>query len=67
MCDILHARHVKAYLRFDTVFNMTNVRQKQEKLLAIIHGLTKRVGLCGVFDVFFFCLSGYAIQYNVCR
>lgn len=43
MCDILHARHVKAYLRFDALFNMTSIKQKQEKLLAIIHGLTKRV------------------------
>lgn len=43
MCDILHARHVKAYLRFDALFNMTKVRVQQEKLLAIIHGLTKRV------------------------
>lgn len=43
MCDILHARHVKAYLRFDSVFNLTNVKKQQEKLLSIIHGLTKRV------------------------
>lgn len=43
MCDILHARHVKAYLRFDAVFNLTNVKKQQEKLLSIIHGLTKRV------------------------
>lgn len=43
MCDILHARHVKAYLRFDALFNMTSIKQKQEKLLAVIHGLTKRV------------------------
>lgn len=43
MCDILHARHVKAYLRFDTLFNMTSIKKKQEKLLATIHGLTKRV------------------------
>lgn len=43
MCDILHARHVKAYLRFDALFNMTKVREQQEKLLGIIHGLTKRV------------------------
>lgn len=43
MCDILHARHVKIYLRFDALFNMSSVKKKQEKLLAIIHGLTKRV------------------------
>lgn len=43
MCDILHARHVKAFLRFDILFNMTKIRQKQDQLLATIHGLTKRV------------------------
>lgn len=43
MCDILHARHLKVYLRFDTIFNMTKIKEKQEKLLGIIHGLTKRV------------------------
>lgn len=43
MCDILHARHVKVYLRFDALFNMTKIKEKQEKLLNTIHGLTKRV------------------------
>lgn len=43
MCDILHARHVKIYLRFDAIFNMTKIRERQEKLLNTIHGLTKRV------------------------
>lgn len=43
MCDILHARHVKVYLRFDKLFNMTKLKQKQEELLGTIHGLTKRV------------------------
>lgn len=43
MCDILHARHVKVFLRFDTIFNMTKIKEKQEQLLNTIHGLTKRV------------------------
>lgn len=43
MCDILHARHVKVYLRFDKIFNMTKIKEKQEELLSTIHGLTKRV------------------------
>ncbi|XP_055300649.1 cytochrome P450 4g15-like [Sitodiplosis mosellana] len=43
MCDILHARHVKVYLRFDALFNMTKIKEKQEQLLNTIHGLTKRV------------------------
>lgn len=61
MCDILHARHVKAYLRFDSVFNLTKVKKQQEKLLAIIHGLTKRVffmckanATTNLIDEFFF-------------
>lgn len=43
MCDILHARHVKVHLRFDPIFNMTKTKERQEKLLDTIHGLTKRV------------------------
>lgn len=43
MCDILHARHVKVFLRFDSIFNMTKIKEKQEQLLNTIHGLTKRV------------------------
>lgn len=53
MCDILHARHVKAYLRFDTLFNLTNVKQKQEKLLEIIHGLTRRVNIINITPPYF--------------
>lgn len=45
MCDILHARHVKVYLRFDAIFNFTKIKEKQEKLLGIIHGLTKKVNI----------------------
>ena len=43
MCDILHARQIKGLLRYDTLFNMTNVKKQQDKLLGIIHGLTKKV------------------------
>uniref|UniRef100_A0A1L8E432 Putative cytochrome n=1 Tax=Nyssomyia neivai TaxID=330878 RepID=A0A1L8E432_9DIPT len=43
MCDILHARHMKFYLRFDTIFNWSKFKREQEKLLSIIHGLTKKV------------------------
>lgn len=43
MCDILHARHVKAHLHFDAIFNLTNIKKKQEELLNTIHSLTKRV------------------------
>lgn len=43
MCDIIHQRHYKAYYRFDALFNLTALRKQQEKLLGIIHGLTKKV------------------------
>lgn len=43
MCDILHLRHTKIWLRPDTIFNMTQYAKSQSKLLDIIHGLTTRV------------------------
>lgn len=43
MCDILHLRMRKLWLRSDSIFKMTSHSGEQEKLLGIIHGLTKRV------------------------
>ena len=43
MCDILHARHRNLFLRANWIFNLTGLAKKQEKLLGIIHGLTKKV------------------------
>lgn len=43
MCDILHFRHTKVWLRPDFLFNLTNYGKTQEKLLDVIHGLTKKV------------------------
>lgn len=43
MCDILHARQVKIHLRMDPLFNMTKIKREQERLLGIIHGLTRKV------------------------
>ncbi|XP_026747298.1 cytochrome P450 4g15 [Trichoplusia ni] len=43
MCDILHLRHTKIWLRPDLLFNFTDYAKKQTKLLDIIHGLTKKV------------------------
>nr|XP_050848131.1 cytochrome P450 4g15 [Vespula vulgaris] len=43
MCDILHLRHTKVWLRPDWLFNLTKYSKDQIKLLEIIHGLTKRV------------------------
>ncbi|XP_065079898.1 cytochrome P450 4g15-like [Ochlerotatus camptorhynchus] len=43
MCDILHTRQLKFHLRMDSIFNMTKIKQEQERLLGIIHGLTRKV------------------------
>ncbi|XP_076162479.1 cytochrome P450 4g15 [Ptiloglossa arizonensis] len=43
MCDILHLRHTKVWLRPDWLFNLSKYGKDQIKLLEIIHGLTKKV------------------------
>nr|CAD7453386.1 unnamed protein product [Timema tahoe] len=43
MCDILHLRHTKIWLRPDWLFNLTRYGKDQTHLLDIIHGLTKKV------------------------
>lgn len=43
MCDILHLRHTKLWLRSDFVFNLTKYGTMQKKLLNVIHSLTKKV------------------------
>lgn len=43
MCDILHLRHTKVWLRPDWLFNFTKYGKDQIQLLEIIHGLTKKV------------------------
>ncbi|XP_072941702.1 cytochrome P450 4g15-like [Epargyreus clarus] len=43
MCDIIHQRHYKFWLRFDAIFKFTSFFEKQKKLLSIIHGLTNKV------------------------
>lgn len=43
MCDILHLRHAKIWLRPDFIFNLTKHSKKQVKLLDVIHGLTRKV------------------------
>lgn len=43
MCDILHIRHVKFWLRPDFIFNFTKQGKNQVALLDIIHGLTNKV------------------------
>uniref|UniRef100_A0A182MZX3 Cytochrome P450 n=1 Tax=Anopheles dirus TaxID=7168 RepID=A0A182MZX3_9DIPT len=43
MCDILHKRQLKIHLRLDPLFNLTGVKKEQERLLHIIHSLTRKV------------------------
>nr|CAI5859094.1 unnamed protein product [Callosobruchus analis] len=43
MCDILHLRHTKVWLRPDLIFNMTTYAKYQETLLNTIHSLTRKV------------------------
>nr|ACZ97413.1 cytochrome P450 CYP4G47 [Zygaena filipendulae] len=43
MCDILHLRHTKIWLRPEILFKFTDYAKKQTKLLDVIHSLTKRV------------------------
>ncbi|XP_077287523.1 cytochrome P450 4g15-like isoform X2 [Arctopsyche grandis] len=43
MCDIIHQRHYKFWLRSNWVFNLTSIAKQQVKLLNIIHGLTSKV------------------------
>jgi cytochrome P450 family 4 len=43
MCDILHLRHTKIWLRPNWLFNLTKYGKDQIRLLEIIHGLTKKV------------------------
>lgn len=49
MCDILHLRHTKIWLRPDVLFNFTKYGKVQEKLLDTIHGLTRKVLLIIIF------------------
>lgn len=43
MCDILHLRHTKVWLRPDWLFNLTKYGKDQVRLLEVIHGLTKNI------------------------
>ena len=43
MCEILHLRHAKIWLRPDLLFKLTSYGKAQEKLLSTIHGLTRKV------------------------
>ncbi|CAG9859773.1 unnamed protein product [Phyllotreta striolata] len=43
MCDILHIRHTKIWLRPDILFNLTKHATNQKGLLNTIHSLTRKV------------------------
>lgn len=43
MCDILHKRQMHIFSRFEPFYTLTGMRQRQKKLLSIIHGMTSRV------------------------
>ncbi|CAG9792110.1 unnamed protein product [Diatraea saccharalis] len=43
MCDIIHQRHYKIWLRIDSLFKLSSLYKQQLKLLDIIHGLTNKV------------------------
>ncbi|NP_001351145.1 cytochrome P450 4g15-like [Halyomorpha halys] len=43
LSNILHLRHTKLWLRPDFIFNMTSLSKVQEKLLNVIHSLTRKV------------------------
>ncbi|XP_003700755.1 cytochrome P450 4g15-like [Megachile rotundata] len=43
MCDIIHRRQYTVRLRPDCLFNLSNLKKQQEKLLSVIHGLTSKV------------------------
>jgi len=43
MCDILHHRHTKLWLRPDVLFNLTTYKKYQETLISTIHSLTRKV------------------------
>lgn len=53
MCDILHLRHTKIWLRPEMLFNLTQYAKNQTKLLDVIHGLTKKVIITYAQDVNF--------------
>ncbi|KAK5643675.1 hypothetical protein RI129_007520 [Pyrocoelia pectoralis] len=61
MCDILHLRHTKIWLRPDWLFNLTKYRKVQETLLSTIHSLTWKV-LKSKKDAFYKGIRGSTAQ-----
>jgi len=43
MCDIIHKRQIKLLYRLDSIYNFTKLREKGDKMMDIILGMTKSV------------------------
>jgi len=43
MCDIIHKRHTKLFYRPDSIYNLTSLRKKGDKMMDIILGMTRKV------------------------
>lgn len=43
LCDILHLRHTKFWLRPDLIFNLSTYGKYQTSLISVIHSLTRKV------------------------
>lgn len=43
MCDIIHKRQVKLFYRLDAIYNLTKLREKGDKMMNIILGMTRKV------------------------
>jgi hypothetical protein len=51
MCNILHLRQAKIWLRPDWLFKITKYGKEQIDLLDVIHGLTKKVNTANVVSL----------------
>ncbi|XP_066999113.2 cytochrome P450 4g15 [Anabrus simplex] len=43
LCDIIHQRTYKFWLRLDPIFKMSKYAKEQDRLIGIIHGLSRKV------------------------
>lgn len=43
MCDIIHKRHAQLFYRLDATYNLTKLREKGDRMMKIILGMTNKV------------------------
>nr|UPO37782.1 cytochrome P450 4g1 [Liriomyza trifolii] len=43
MCDIIHKRHAQLFYRLDATYNLTKLREKGDRMMKIIKGMTNKV------------------------